>query len=328
VVKGRPDLTLRYRRGYEIRPADDHDRNSKPDREPLATFVNNALPASDVPLRLHAIPMPYSGNRSRVAIALELTLPTAAMSGTDSERLLDAIRYGVFAIDLNGAKVREHTGSGARVALRRRPGLAAIPNQVTYQIALELELPAGRYQLRGAAMSDKLGAGGSVYLPLDVPDFSREELAVTDLLLAYADGPHVPVARDVRSQEPNRTPLATRSALPTPVMGRPTPPTVVEPPRTIPFDPTLDRVFAPTDALRLFFKTVSRSRRPVTATISARTADGTVVATFERPVGDDGTVDVRLPLAQLTPGGYTLEVTVQDGARTASKEIGFAVTGR
>jgi hypothetical protein len=49
----------------------------------------------------------------------------------------------------------------------------------------------------------------------------------------------------------------------------------------------------------------------VTATISARTADGTV--------------DVRLPLAQLTPGGYRLEVVVKDGERAATKDVGFTV---
>ena len=322
-VKGRPDLTLRYRRGYEIRP-DNEDKEPRPDREPLADLVNNAIPAAGFPLRLHAIPMPYSGNRSRVAISLELTLPTAALRGADSERLLDQIRYGVFAIDLKGAKVREQTGSGAHIALRPRPGLAALPDQVTYQLALELELPAGRYQLRGAAMSDKLGAGGSVYLPLDVPDFSRAELAVTDLLLAYADGPHVPVAHDIRSPLPNPAPLTTRGAQPTP-LSRPTPTPVVAPVRTTPFDPTLDRVFASTDVLRLFFKAISKSRRPLTATISARTPDGAVVVTFDQPVTSDGTVDVRLPLAQLMPGGYRLQVVVKDGERTAMKEIGFAV---
>jgi len=41
--------------------------------------------------------------------------------------------------------------------------------------------------LRASARSDKLDAGGSAYPSLDVPDFSKQPLAVTDLLLAYAD---------------------------------------------------------------------------------------------------------------------------------------------
>lgn len=321
-VKGRPDLTLRYRRGYQIQ-LDDDASEAKPGREPLSSLIETALPASDFPMRLHALPVPTSGNRSRVAISLELTLPTKTMAGESSERLLDDIRYGVFAVDLKGQKIRESTGSGARIALRPRQGLAALPDQVTYQLALELELPAGRYQLRAAAISDKLGAGGSVFLPVDVPDFSKQDLAMTDLLVAYADGPHVPVARDFRSALPVGA-LTTRGAAPASREVSTALP-VVERPRPLPFDPTLDRVFQASDVLRLFFKTVAKSRNPLTATISALDPYGATVVTFDRPVAGDGTLDLRLPLAQLTPGGYRLQVVVRDGERTVTKEIGFAV---
>jgi hypothetical protein len=170
-----------------------------------------------------------------------------------------------------------------------------------------MELPAGRYQLRAAAISDKLGAGGSVFLPLDVPDFSKQDLAMTDLLIAYADGPHVPVARDFRTALPAGAPLTSRGAAP------------------LPFDPTLDRVFQRSDVLRLFVKAVASSRNALTATISALDPFGATVVTFDRPVTGDRTLDVRLPLAQLTPGGYRLQVVVRDGERTAGKEIAFAV---
>lgn len=321
-VKGRPDLTLRYRRGYQIQ-LDDDGSEAKPGREPLSSLIETALPASDFPMRLHALSVPASGNRSRVSISLELTLPTRAMAGESSERLLDDIRYGVFAVDLKGQKIRESIGSGARIALRPRQGLAALPDHVTYQLALELELPAGRYQLRAAAISDKLGAGGSVFLPVDVPDFSKQDLAMTDLLVAYADGPHVPVARDFRSALPVGA-LTTRGAAPAP-RGVSTALPAVERPRPLPFDPTLDRVFQASDVLRLFFRTVAKSRNPLTATISALDPYGATVVTFDRPVAGDGTLDLRLPLAQLTPGGYRLQVVVTDGTRTVTKEIAFAV---
>lgn len=312
-VKGRPDLTLRFRRGYEVR-ADDEPAE-RANRDPLATLISGALPSADLPLRLHAIPMPYAGNRSRVAISLELTLPRTTLANADSERLLDEIRYGVFAVDLKGAKVREQTGSGARVALRPRPGLIAPPDHVSYQIALELELPAGRYQLRASAQSDKLAAAGSVYLSVDVPDYSREDLALTDLLLAYADGPHVPVARDLRRTNP-----AVGHVRQT---NRAAPPLAVAP--ALPFEPALDRTFSRHDTLRLFAKAVQRVRRPLTATISAQRADSATAITVERTPGSDGSFDIRLPLAQLTPGAYALTVTVSDGTRTASKDLGFVV---
>jgi VWFA-related protein len=326
-VRGRPELTLRYRRGYEVRPDDDGAKAAT--RDALAVLIDNPLPASELPLRMHAIPMPDSGNRSKVAISLELTLPRGALASDESERLLDDIRYGVYAIDLKGAKVREHVGSGARVALRPRPGLTVPPDRVTYQIALELDLPAGRYQLRASALSDKLKAGGSVYLSLDVPDFSKVELGLTELLLAFADGPRVPVARDRRDVVVVTTqvavpagtlPINVRGLRPSAVGNSPSPPV-----SALPFDPALDRTFTPADTLRLYFKAVQRQRAPVVATVSALTADGATVVTFDRNLPADGTLDVRLPLAQLTPGAYVLRVAISDGARTSRKEVGFVV---
>jgi hypothetical protein len=330
VVRGRPDLTLRYRRGYVV-VAEDAEKVAEKNerRDPLHVLVDHPLPASGLPLRLHAIPLPHSGNKSKVAIALELTLPrTAMMSERDLERLLDDIQYGVYAVDLKGVKVREYLGSRARVALRPRPGLTAPPDLVTYQIAIQMELPAGRYQLRASAISRSLGKGGSVYLSLNIPDFSNTDLAITDLLLGYADGLHVPVAHDRRE-------LTTLSLVrpeqktqnfgnfPTQSTYRPTTTTVtLQSP--LPFEPTLDRTFARSDSMRLFFKIAQRRQLPATATISALTADGVTVVTFDRPL-DDGALDVRLPLGQLAPGAYRLRVDVADGRATAKKEIGFVV---
>jgi len=327
-VKGRAELTLRYRQGYEIRADDGAEAKAK--RDPLNVLIDGALPSSDLPMRLHALPVPGTGNHSKVAIALELTLPRTALASAESDRLLDDIRYGVYAIDLKGAKVREHMGSGARVALRPRPGLTVPPDRVTYQIALELELPTGRYQLRASALSEKLNAGGSVYLSLDVPDFSKADLELTDLLLAFADGPRVPVARDRRDRivvssqvavPAGSTILGSRGPRPTVVDPLPPPPI-----SALPFEPALDRTFAASDTLRLYFKAAQRQRKPLLATVSALTADDTTVVTFDRNLPDDGTLDVRLPLAQLTPGAYVLRVVVSDGTRTARKELGFLVT--
>ncbi len=326
-VRGRPDLTLRYRQGYEIRRGEDDATEAK--RDPLNRLVDSALPTTDLPLRLSAIPMPGDGNRSRVAVALEFTMPRASLADAGEERLLDDIRYGVYAIDLKGAKVREHLGSGARVALRPRPGLTTPPDEVTYQLAIEMELPAGQYQLRASAMSDKLGAGGSVYQSLDVPDFSRADLGVTDLLLAYADGPRVPVARDRRDTIVVTQLVAVpRGGIPAAGRGLSAgaaaalaPP----PPPILPFEPTLDRIFSAGDTVRLFFRATQRRRSDLLATISALAPDGSTVVTLDRPLDKDGTMDLRLPLGQLQTGGYTLQVEVSDGTRTVRKNVGFAI---
>ncbi len=339
-LKGRPDLTLRYRRGYQLEGAPPPPKET----DELSRLIGGALPTNDLPLRLHAIPMPGSdapspGRDAKVVVALELTVPTQSMKVADTDKLLDDIRYGLYAIDLKGAKVRERTGSGAKVALRPRAGLAVVPDKVTYEIISELMLAPGQYQLRASATSDKLAAGGSVYLSFDVPDFSKADLLLTDLVLAYADGPHVPIARDVPKKV---TAPATTSArtMTTPSnaeagLGRPpgAAPEVLpaaqvrEPLPVLPFDPTLDRVFTARDTLRLFFKAVQLTPQALTATISALTPDGTVALTFERSLsaGRQSSLDISLPLSQLPPGAYRLQVKVSDGAMSDTREIGFVV---
>jgi VWFA-related protein len=336
-VKGRPDLKLRYRQGYQIEGAPPPLKET----DELSRLIGGALPTNDLPLRLHAIPMPAidGGKDAKVVVALELTVPTESMKTADTDRLLDDIRYGLYAIDLKGAKIRERTGKGAKVALRPRPGLAVLPDKVTYEIVSELQLAPGQYQLRASATSDKLAAGGSVYLSFDVPDFSKADLLLSDLVVAYADGPHVPIARDA-PRKPAPSPIPT-TRTPTPPsnttvgLGRPmTAATEVLPAAqteasgpVLPFDPTLDRTFKSRDTLRLFFKTIQNKPQPLKATISALTPDGDVVVTFDRTLtaNRQSSLDVQLPLAQLTPGAYRLRVVVTDGALSDTREVGFAI---
>ncbi|MSO49379.1 MAG: VWA domain-containing protein [Acidobacteria bacterium] len=328
-VKGRPELTLRYRRGYQLEGAPDPP---KPTSE-LNRLVGGALPKNDLPLRLQAIPMPpgpAGGKNARVVIALELTVPTTSMKEAESDRLLDDIEYGMYAVDIKGAKVRERQSSGAKVTLRPRPGLVVVPDKVTYEIVSEMPLPPGQYQLRASATSKKLNAGGSVYLSFDVPDFSKDDLQLTDLVIAYADGPHVPIARDlppVTMQTTSRE-VVTRGTVPS--ISRPSaavPPTLPVPVPTIPFDPTLDRAFVSRDTLRLYFKAVQRSAMALTATISALAPDGTVVVTFDRVLeaGTQPSLDISLPLTQLAPGPYRLQVVVTDGTNETTREVALII---
>lgn len=298
-VKGRPDLALRYRRGYQINPQASAAAAAK-GKDPLGQLVESALPKSDLPMRLHAVPMPYSNKEARVAVAMEITVPRTALQSAD--QLLDQIQFGVFAIDLKGAKVRERTGWGARIALRPRPGLKDVPDHVTYEIMTSLQLPIGQYQLRASAHSDKLDAGGSVYLALDVPDFSKQPIALTDLLIAYADGPHVPIAHSF-------APMAVPAA------------------NLLPFDPTLDRVFSPRDTLRLYTRVLQQTPVATSVTISALAPDGRVMLTLDRALAarDNVPVDLKLPLAQLGPGAYRLQVTAGDGRHNATREIAITI---
>jgi hypothetical protein len=245
--------------------------------------------------------MPLSDREARVHLALEVTVPRQQLQQADG-RLMDEIQYGVFAVDLDNGSVREHLGRGARIALRPQGGDGAPPDEVAYVITTSLALPSGLYQLRAAVTSGALDAAGSVFLHVDVPRFSREALALSDLAIGYEDGPRVPLALDTNA-----------AAMPA---GQ-----------SLPFEPTLDRLFSPRDRLRLFVRVVAREPAPLLATISALTAaDGTPVQTLEHALAPGAaSLDVTFPLAQLPAGAYRLEVRVAGGGRTAVREVGFVV---
>jgi len=303
VKVNRSDVELRYRRGYDMRPLDDQLGSSS--RDPLTNMLSRPLATADVPLRLSATVLPRSATRSRVAITIEITEPRADLE--ESGLLRDAIRYSVAAIDLKGAKVAEHFGNEILFALRPRPG--APTDVVTYQLLKAIELPPGRYQLRAALESDQMGAGGSVFLPLDVPDFRDADLVVSPLTLGYADGSRVPQAPT--EGQSLRYPRALPPAA-----------------QILPFTPTLDREFVSSDVLWLYFEFWrAEPRQDVATRLVAIDESDRIVASFDQTVAarDDGKVGMKLPLDRLTPGAYRLRVLASDGERLAQQEVGILV---
>ena len=296
VKAGKPGLTLRFRRAYsEVGPPEPPKKGT----DPLAQLITAALPSSDVPMKLHAIQMPSLKKETRVAFALEFNVPARARQAADV-RLLDDIRYGLFVVDVKSGKVTREFTNTAQVLFKTEGSAGQAPDTVRYQILAAMSLPPGTYQVRASAMSDTLAAGGSVFLPLVVADSSRRTLDLSDPVLGYVRGPQTAVARD-------KTLTAEDSV-------------------RLPLEPSLDRVFAATDEVRLFASVVRRDATPVKATVSARTADGKTA--FDQsvvlPEGDDA-IDVVLPLAGLSAGTYVLRVTVTGAAGRVERELGFTI---
>jgi VWFA-related protein len=294
----RPGVEVRYRRGYEMRPEAEGRATS---RDPLVDLLSSALPSEDVPLRLAATVLPRSESRARVPITIEISEPRADLE-TDG-LLRDSLRYTVAAIDLKGANVKEQFGREIVFALRPRPGTRT--DTVTFQLLKQIELPPGRYQLRAALISDQMNAGGSVFLPIEVPDYSGEPLVLSSLTLGYADGTRIPQAPSER-----RPVLRSPAEL------------------ILPFTPTLDRQFARTDVLWLYFEMWrAQPKQDVAVSIMAVTANDQVVARFDQTVArrDDDTVGMKIPLSGLAPGPYRLRVMASDGRRLAQQEVGIIV---
>ena len=342
-VPAHPDWTIRFRRGYTPGATE----TPVAPKDPMAALASGVMPKSDLPLRITALPLVGKGKNANVAIALEVTTPTGIMRDADN-KLRDDVSYSVLVVDDKKAKVTSRTGRAASFAMSAKDANAAMPDSVTYQIPLTIDLPPGVYQLRASATSKKLGQGGSVYLGLTVPDFNKEPLLLSGIVLGYADGSHVPVGRKPTTAA-GTSPIAGAGSM----MGssRPTtttstvvaggmagavakgttvnelPQAQAEAPR-LPFDPALTREFSNTDVLRTYFEVARKNTASTVAlTIMILDANNKPVMAIDKSVGpnDAGKVDLRMPLGPLGPGAYRIRVTGTDTRSVATTETGIVI---
>ena len=281
-VTGHPDWTLRFRRGYEAGEQVTAAKNA----DPLIALASDVVPRDDLDLRLAATPMPGTGKTARVVLTMAVTEPTGAIRDPDG-RFRDVLDYDVLVVDAKKARVTSMGNRQGRLTLSAAHPGTAPPATVTYQIADSIDVPPGRYQMRVSAASSKLARGGSVYLDVDVPDFTSVNAPPTGLVIGFADGPRVPVA----PSGPAR-------------------------PALLPFAPTLERVFSSGDTLRVYFEI---PRGGDGAMLQLRDAADEPVRSITPPAG--AVADVTLSLAGLPAGPYALRAST----RSAVREVAIAI---
>ena len=291
-VPSHPGWTIRFRRGYKP------GGTTKPraDANPLVVLSAGVLPRTDLALRFGAVPLATnSGEDTRVAVTLEVSASRAALQDADG-RLRDELSYEVLAVDEKRREVTRAGGLKARATLS--PAGTPSPEIVTYQVADTITLPPGTYQLRASAQSARLKTGGSVYLNVEVPDFRRVPVAIGGLAIGYAGGPRVPEA-----------PVAAR----------------LTPASRLPFAATLDRVFASSDVLRVYFEVAAGGTpQAMPGRLEILAADGvTVRSSLDFTSNDQGQVDVTVPMSDLDTGAYILRATVSHGGEKISREVGI-----
>jgi VWFA-related protein len=292
-IPGHPEWTLRFRRGYMPEGSVRVPKNATA----MTALASGVLPKGDLPLRLAAVSLPGGAGGTRVALALEVAAPVRELRDPDG-KLRDTLKYEVLVVNEKKARVRSLGGLEGKLTLVPATPGGEAPPSVSYQVGELVEIPPGRYELRVSASSERLGKGGSVYLDVDVPDLRSPSVALGGIAVGYADGPHVAVA----------------------------PPSVRRPASPLPFAPSLDRIFSSADSLRVYVEGVSTSGS-VSGTLAVIAQSGTNVLSITPTVapGDPVRVSALVPLRTLSPGPYTLRVTLSDGSHTATRDLGFAV---
>jgi VWFA-related protein len=256
----------------------------------VAAALDGALPRQDLPLSVAVAPFGLpTGRNAAVAVTLGATLPAGATAGLGPRRL--GVTVGAF--DSRGRSV------GVASQTVEVPAELARPGRADEGLLTRLDLPPGRYELRAAATDEASGTIGSVFSFVDVPDFSRDALAASGLLLHHDHPPYV---------EDN--PLAD----------------------VVSIVPTVARAWPRSDTVRAFLRVYQPQGREWVV-VTMRVIDAMNATVFERRIdlGADafpaGTadVDVPLPLSQLVPGHYLLTMIASRGELRAVRAARFEV---
>jgi VWFA-related protein len=304
----KPGVSVRARRGYTA-PKGKAAATTLANKETSASLreaLDSPIPVSGVGLSVFAAPL--KGPAPNASISLTIEVDGADLKFAQQNGLfVDNVEVSMIAVDKE-AKIKD--GGRDVVQLKLRPQTHELVARSGIRIARRLELPPGRYQLRVGVRDGGSGATGSVLYDLDVPDFSKEPLSMSGLLLSSA------FASQVNSVNPDPD---FKGVLPAP--------------------PTTLREFPRNDTLALFTEVYdNQSKTPHRVAIKASVIadDGTVVYTAgeerksEELQGAKGGYGytTTIETKSMAPGRYVLRVeaaTLLAKGATAMREVEFRV---
>jgi VWFA-related protein len=300
----RPGLKVVARDGY-VAPFKGKDNVTSPERSPgVGAALASPIPVGGVRLSAFAAPFKGRGKIASVAVALELDPQALGLAELPDGALRGPIDVRIVPIDVRSKilpQVRQLGNISVPASVRaevERDGL---------HVLTKTDLQPGRYQLRIAVGTAQ--RGGSVIYDLEVPDFSRKNLAMSGVVLRGPDDPD-----GVFLPAGDRLEAFTIQA------------------------PTTARVFRSDDRVSLFAEIYEAvGGRPhgvdVSATVRSEAGEVTSVGTLSRSSdemkksGDMLRFEAPLPLKSLPAGRYVLSVEAKSsaGGEPVTRSIPFRV---
>lgn len=307
----KPGYVVRARKGYVAprgKAPETKTTTAKDAPSPeLRDAMESPLPLAQLPLAVTASVFKGPAPKGAVVISAFVNGSTLPLAETDGMFKNDLEVLGVATDDKGKAFA---TGRNV-VNLNMKPDTAKRVAATGFRVITSLDLAPGRYHLRVAVRESNTRKAGSVMFDVEVPDFLKEQLTMSDIALTSALSGAAPT---VRPKDP------IEKLLPGPL--------------------TTYREFAAIDELALFAEVYDNVTQPHKVEINATVkAEGgtTVYQTREQRDNADlrGSAggygfEARIPLKSLAPGLYVLRVdaTMQIGDRpTTAKEIIFKVVG-
>ncbi len=272
----------------------------------LLEALRSPLPLAGLKLSATAAAFRGPDGKPSVAVVVELAGDNLGLL-LEGERHAGQLDVAAWAVDVEGGRgAAEHR----QVVLDLPADTYARLTERGLKVVLRLRVPPGRHQLRIAALAPDVAVRGSVFYDLVVPDFARETLAMSHVLLTSAVSSRVLSAQ----RDPELAEL-------------------------LPAAPTAVREFPVGDQLAVLAEIYDNDRRPHTVDVSSSilTTTGAPVFTTSNPrsseeFGDDGvgtyTVVFAVPLVEFEPGLYVLRIEARSrvaGVPLVQRDVQFRV---
>jgi VWFA-related protein len=243
-------------------------------------------------LQLRAVAEPVIAATPKGMTAVVTVEVTYPLTGAHVD---DELQFAMLALDVEGKPKAQSRNAFHFTASPRGPG------ESTFLINQSIDLPSEPVFLRVGVSSRALGKTGTVHIPLEIPNPSDDALFMGGVVIGLA------------------------GAAPQPAM----PPNALK--DLVPFQPTTTRVFAASDALRVFVPVFWGSKEPSVDVALAILGEHvtparseTVTATASTNGHHRGALDTTLSLNDLAPGAYTLEVVARlPNGQTTRRDVAF-----
>jgi hypothetical protein len=307
-LRDKPGYVIRARKGYVApRGKAPEARSASKDGTSLELkdAMESPLPLTALPLALTAAVFKGPAPKGSVVISTFVNGSTLPFAEADGMFKNDIEVLGIATDD----KGKTFATDRNTVNLNMKPDTAKRVMASGFRVIQSLELAPGRYNLRMAVRESNTRKAGSVTLDLEVPDFSKAPLTMSDIAVTSAMSGAAPT---VRPKDP------LEKLLPGPL--------------------TTYREFLPADELAIFTEIYDNNKQPhkveITATVKAEGGQ----SVFQTRADHDSSqlagsaggygFEARIPLKGFAPGLYVLRVegVAQVGDRaTVAKEIVFRV---
>jgi VWFA-related protein len=312
----KPGYVIRSRKGY-VAPrgrAPETKTTAKDGPTPeLRDAMESPLPLAQLPLAVTASVFKGPATKGKApmgSVVISTLVNGATLPFTEVDGMFknDLEILGIATDD----KGKTFSTNRNTVNLNMKPDTAKRVGATGFRVINTLDLAPGRYNLRVAVRESNTRKAGSVMFDVEVPDFGKEKLTMSDIALTSAMSGAAPT---VRPKDP------LEKMLPGPL--------------------TTYRDFATVDELALFTEIYDNVTQPhkVEINASVKAEGGTPVystreerdsADLKGSAGGFG-FEARIPLKGLAPGLYVLRVDATmriDDRPTTSKEIIFRVVGQ